>query len=153
MRSMAVSIDYRHGQVKKILNTMTPEQKELLQTAKEAAHKAYAPYSKFRVGAAVLTDKGVFIGANIENASTNLGTCAERVAIAHARMNDADNIIGIAVNCIDAPKNSTPGTSMPCGACRQWLAELAPDAWLVSNETEQVFILQDLLPNPFSLTR
>lgn len=132
---------------------MTPEQKDLLQQAKDAALKAYAPYSNFRVGAAVLTDRGVFIGANIENASTNLGTCAERVAISHARMNDAANIIGIAVACIDAPKEAEKGTCMPCGACRQWLAELAPDAWLISNETEQVFTLQDLLPNPFFLTR
>ena len=129
---------------------MTPEQKQLLETAGKAALKAYAPYSNFRVGAAVLTDQGVFIGANIENASNNLGICGERVAIAHARMNNATNIIGIAVNCIDASGDSTELT-MPCGACRQWLAELAPDAWLITNGSEQVFKLQDILPNPFKL--
>lgn len=129
---------------------MTPEQKQLLETAAEAAQKAYAPYSKFRVGAAVLTDKGIFQGANIENASNNLGTCGERVAIAHARMNGAIEIIGIAVNCIDAPEGS-PNLTMPCGACRQWLAELAPNAWIFTNGSEKVFTLEDILPNPFKL--
>lgn len=129
---------------------MTPEQKQLLEAASEAALKAYAPYSNFRVGAAVLTNKGIFQGANIENASNNLGTCGERVAIAHARMNGATEIIGIAINCIDAQQGSADLT-MPCGACRQWLAELAPDAWIVTNGSEQVFTLEDILPNPFKL--
>lgn len=131
---------------------MTPEQKQLLEAAAEAALKAYAPYSNFRVGAAVLTDKGIYAGANIENASNNLGTCGERVAIAHARMNDATEIIGIAVNCIDAPKGSA-NLTMPCGACRQWLAELAPDAWLITNGSDRVFALQEILPNPFKLEK
>ncbi len=130
---------------------MTPEQKQLLEAASEAALKAYAPYSNFRVGAAVLTDKGVFQGANIENASNNLGTCGERVAIAHARMNDATEIIGIAINCIDAAGDSA-NLTMPCGACRQWLAELAPNAWVITNGSEQVFTLDDILPNPFKLS-
>ncbi len=128
---------------------MNREQKELIAVATVAAEKAYAPYSKFRVGAAILTDKGTYIGANIENASTNIGICAERVAISHARMNDATNIIGIAVSCIDAQTASLDVSStMPCGACRQWIAELAPEAWLVTNGSDRVFTLQDILPNP-----
>ena len=71
---------------------MTPEQAELLAAAARAAKSAHAPYSKFNVGAAVLTENGIFPGANIENASSNLGICAERVAIAHARMNGCTSI-------------------------------------------------------------
>lgn len=134
---------------------MTQEQIELLEKAGKAAESAYAPYSKFRVGAAVLTAGGIFTGANIENACTNLGICAERVAIANARMNGQTKIIGIAVNCIDAQKNGD-GTIdthrvMPCGACRQWIAELAPDAWLITNAAEEPFVLSDLLPYAFKL--
>jgi cytidine deaminase len=135
--------------------TMTPEQIDLLEAADRAALKAYAPYSKFRVGAAVLTDKGVFEGANIENGCTNLGTCAERVALSHAHMHGCSSIIGIAVSCIDATKNDATNASilqrMPCGACRQWLNELAPMAWIVASGSEKVYKLRDLLPNPFSL--
>ena len=134
---------------------MTPEQIELLASAKKAAKNAYAPYSKFRVGAAVLTEDGIFPGANIENASTNLGICAERVAIANARMDGGKKIIGIAVNCVDAKKdvdgNIAKNMTMPCGGCRQWMAELAPDAWLITNASDRVYRLDDLLPTPFML--
>ncbi len=132
---------------------MTPEQNNLLTQARDAAKKAYAPYSKFRVGAAVLTGGGIFKGANIENASSNLGICAERVAIAHARMNNCRDIIGIAVCCEDTPKDdggqAKPEMTMPCGGCRQWMAELAPDAWVVTNGSEREFRVVDLLPDPF----
>ena len=132
----------------------TQEQKQLLEAASQAALKAYAPYSKFRVGAAVLTDEGVFIGANIENSSANLGICAERVALSNARMNDAVKIIGVAVSCIDvSDEDQSPNTHMPCGACRQWLAELAPDAWIVSHGVPQVFSLNDILQAPFKLAK
>jgi cytidine deaminase len=136
--------------------SLTPEQSNLMNAARTAASHAYAPYSKFRVGAAVLTDGGVFYGANIENACTNLGICAERAAICHARMNGYTNILGIAVNCVDALVDTSGQVSrnlaMPCGGCRQWMAELAPDAWLITNASEQVYTLSDLLPTPFTLT-
>lgn len=128
---------------------MTPEQQQLLEAAETAAQHAYAPYSKFRVGAAVLTDKGVFVGANIENSSSNLGICAERVALSHARMHDAQNVIGVAVCCIDADPDGDIRTGMPCGGCRQWLAELAPNAWFVTRSADRVFYLEDLLPDAF----
>jgi cytidine deaminase len=135
---------------------MTPEQSELLTVAAKAATRAYAPYSKFSVGAAVLTENGIFPGANIENASANLGICAERVAIAHARMNGCNSIIGIAVSCVNAPVDGEghidPRLTMPCGACRQWMAELAPDAWLVTNGSDRVYTMLELLPQPFTLT-
>lgn len=132
---------------------MTSEQLQLLESAEGAAQKAYAPYSKFRVGAAVLTEQGIFIGANIENSSSNLGICAERVALSHAIMHGAEKIIGIAVNCIDAEPGSDIRTGMPCGGCRQWLAELAPEAWLVTAGADRVFFLDDLLPDAFLFKR
>jgi cytidine deaminase len=135
---------------------MNPEQKKLLLSAQAAAQTAYAPYSKFRVGAAVLTEKGVFSGSNIENAASNLGICAERVAMANAKMARCKKIIGIAVNCVDATPGSNgkikKAAAVPCGGCRQWIAELAPDAWIVTNASGEVYSLDQLLPNPFSLT-
>ena len=129
--------------------------KKLIKEAQKAQKNAHAPYSNFNVGAAVLTENGVFFGANIENASTNLGICAERVAIAHARMNGCTIIKGIAVNCIDAPQDDKGEVdarlTMPCGACRQWMAELAPDAWLITNGSCRVYTLQELLPQAFTL--
>lgn len=136
---------------------MNDEQKQLLQAAEKAADLAYAPYSKFQVGAAVLTAGGIYIGANIETASTNLGTCAERVALAQALMNGQNEIIGIAVHCVDTPQENSGSSSehdcMPCGACRQWMAELAPDAWLITNSSENIYYLDNLLPNAFQLQK
>lgn len=134
---------------------MNETQIQLLESAREAANLAYAPYSKFKVGAAVLTDAGVYTGANIENASTNLGICAERVALAHARMNGGTQISGIAVCCasvtaIDAELIGAQAF-MPCGGCRQWMAELAPKAWLVTNADNTVYTIDELIPLAFQL--
>ena len=134
---------------------MNEEQTKLLQSAVQAALMAYAPYSNFRVGAAVMTPGGVFLGANIETASTNLGICAERAAITHARMRGENEILGIAVSCPDALLGEDGSVdehgAMPCGACRQWLAELAPDAWVVISSSNKVYDLDDLLPCAFQL--
>ena len=134
---------------------MDDEQTKLLQAAAQASQKAYAPYSKFRVGAAVLTPGGMFVGANIETASSNLGICAERAAIIHARMRGENEIIGIAVSCPDALPGDDGSVdecgAMPCGACRQWLAELAPQAWVVISSSSKVYTLEDLLPCAFQL--
>lgn len=136
---------------------MNEEQRQLLQAAEKAAESAYAPYSDFRVGAAVLTGGGVYSGANIETASTNLGTCAERVAIAHARMHGEISIEGIAVCCPDAKPQAdgslAESAAMPCGACRQWMAELAPAAWLVTSSSDKVYRAGDLLPHAFQFKR
>ena len=134
---------------------MNQAQQKLLQAARRATELAYAPYSRFRVGAAVLTPSGVFAGANIETASTNLGICAERAALTHARMQGEEEIIGIAVSCPDARPNEDGSIdeygAMPCGACRQWLAELAPSAWVVTSSSDKVYELEDLLPCAFQL--
>ena len=136
---------------------MNDRQKSLLAAAQKAARRAYADYSQFRVGAAVLAGGKVYVGANIENASANLGLCAERVAIAHARMRNKASIEGIAIFCADATLASNRVASVnetfPCGACRQWIAELAPDAWIVTNGSAKVYSAADLLPQPFMLTK
>ena len=126
----------------------------LLKKAKDAGEMAYAPYSKYRVGAAVLTDSGVFTGFNIENASSPLGICAEKAAITNALVNGAKNISAIAVYCLDASEDDGAlGETLPCGSCRQWIAELAPDAKIITNGSAKVFVLDDLLPNPFLLRK
>jgi cytidine deaminase len=134
---------------------MDAEHKNLLAAAEKAASMAYARYSGFRVGAAVLTPGGVFPGANIETASTNLGICAERSAIVNARMDGQTDIIGVAVCCLDIHTDQNAFVdefaAMPCGACRQWLAEFAPEAWLVINTSDKIFRLNDLLPFAFKL--
>jgi len=95
------------------------QQKELLEQAEQAAKSAYAPYSKFKVGAAVLLDNGKIItGSNQENASYPLGLCAERVALfAASAQNPGMKITGIAVT------SSSENPASPCGACRQVMAE------------------------------
>lgn len=101
------------------------EQDELIAAARVARQRAYVPYSRFAVGAAVRTRSGAIIGgANLENASYGLTLCAERVALARAFQEGhaVGDILAIAV-ATDGP---TP--TAPCGACRQWLVELAPAA-------------------------
>jgi cytidine deaminase len=135
------------------------DRKQLVRAAREAAKHAYAPYSKFRVGAAVVveTPEGprVVTGANIENASYGLTLCAERNAMAAACMlpvaGELPTITQVAVSCVDVKKDATAAARVPCGACRQWLAELAPDAVYYIDGVPGEFHLGDLLPNAFRL--
>jgi cytidine deaminase len=124
---------------------------ELRRWAREAAKRAYAPYSKFRVGAAIHADGQVFTGCNVENASYSLTMCAERNAIFAAVAAGARRLEALAVACIDARPNATPGDLMPCGACRQVMAEFAGSNLPVFVEGAGVFTLADLLPHPFRL--
>lgn len=89
----------------------------LIETAVEAQKRAYCPYSRYPVGAAVLTDTGrVFAGCNVENASYGLAMCAERVAIYHAVTSGHDSIAAVAV---------VGAAAKPCGACRQVMFEFS----------------------------
>jgi cytidine deaminase len=124
---------------------------QLMDAARNAAGHAYAPYSKFRVGAALLFDDGsVATGCNVENKSYGLTSCAERNALFRAvSESGADRkIVAIAVTNL----NGKP--SPPCGACRQVLSEFAaPDA-VVSFPGErglETLLFKDLLPFPFKL--
>jgi len=94
---------------------------ELLLKAREAATSAYAPYSHFRVGAAILCgDDSVYTGVNVENRSYGLTVCAERNAVFHAMGEGHRTIKAVAVSCPDADYPVSP-----CGACRQVLSEFA----------------------------
>ncbi len=118
--------------------------------ALEAQRRAYAPYSKFRVGAAVQVSGEVFEGANIENASYGLTVCAERIAVFAAVVAGAHRLEAVAV-CTEA---SPP--SSPCGACRQVLLEFAPDPAAVTvtavnpRGERRSWTLAELLPDGFS---
>lgn len=123
----------------------------LLEAAREASGSAYCPYSRFRVGAAVQAGGRVFLGANVENASYGLTICAERTAIFAAVLAAAGPIEAIAVACVDAPEGCDPALLMPCGACRQVIAEFAgPDTPVVVDRVG-VYRLAELLPSPFRL--
>lgn len=123
---------------------------ELSALATQAARKAHAPYSKFRVGAAVRVGAEVFVGCNVENASYGLCMCAERVAIFQAVSAGAKVIDAIAVSCIDAEPGAI-GTLMPCGACRQVMAESGESSMSVEVVGVGEFRLEDLLPHSFRL--
>ena len=115
--------------------------------ARSASDHAYCPYSKFRVGAAVLSDKGdTFAGCNVENASYGLTICAERNAI-FQMVAKAQTVIRVLV--IYTP---TPTPTAPCGACRQVINEFGPAAEIISCcDGPQVLhmSLSDLLPSAF----
>ena len=131
---------------------MISEMKErLLERARQAQQNAYAPYSKFRVGAAILLDNGeIFSGCNVENASYGLTNCAERSAIfaaVSALGGEKVQLKAVAVvNDHDAPCS-------PCGACRQVIAEFGRDAviWYQGRSAVQESTIRDLLPECFSL--
>lgn len=126
---------------------------ELLARARAAAASAHAPYSRFRVGAAVRADGSVFTGCNVENASYGLAICAERVAVFTAVAAGARRIDAIAVACVDADPSAAAGSLMPCGACRQVLAEFAGPDLPVHVDRAGSFTLGDLLPNAFTLPK
>lgn len=135
------------------LANLTPDRAAQLQkSAETAAHHAYAPYSKFFVGAAILLESGEIVaGCNVENASYRLTTCAEQTAIAAAVATHGPSIRIRAV----AVHNLNQTACQPCGACRQTIAEFAP-------ATASIFYpgiggkiitctLADLLPSAFSM--
>jgi cytidine deaminase len=128
---------------------VSPE--ELLEHARRAATRAHAPYSRFRVGAAVVAGGQVFVGCNVENASFGLSMCAERVAVFKAVSEGQLALSQIAVSCIDADPGAGPEGRMPCGACRQVLAELAEPGTPVWVDGAGEFTVAMLLPEAFRL--
>ncbi len=127
------------------------ERDELLALARAAAQRAHCPYSHFHVGAVVVAGGKRYTGVNIEIASYGLTLCAERAALAAAISGGAGPISAVAVACIDAAPDAPPGERTPCGACRQWLADLAPNAVIYIDGIEQAFSAAELLPYAFSL--
>ena len=125
----------------------------LLAAARDAATRAYAGYSNFRVGAAVRAAGKLYIGCNIENASYGLTICAERVAIFAAIADGARAIDELAVACVDVAPGADPAGLMPCGACRQVMAEFAGPQLPVHVDRAGTYRLDQLLPNAFRLPR
>jgi cytidine deaminase len=128
---------------------VSPEQ--LLEYARHAATLAHAPYSRVRVGAALVADGRVFLGCNVENASYGLCMCAERVAAFKAVSEGHARISRVAVSCIDADPSLGAAGRMPCGACRQVLAELAEAETPIHVDGVGTFSVADLLPQAFRL--
>ncbi|MCH7728001.1 MAG: cytidine deaminase [Planctomycetes bacterium] len=126
------------------------QREQLIVTARDARQQAYAPYSGFEVGAAVLTKSGeIFSGCNIENASYGLTICAERVAMVTAVAAGYRDFAAIAV--------VTSGGASPCGSCRQFLAEFCDDVPILLVNADDATVeetqLTDLLPRRFSASR
>ncbi len=120
---------------------------ELINRALLAREKAYAPYSKFKVGAAVLGTSGrIYSGCNIENASYGLSNCAERTAIFNAIAEGETGIAAIAVAA------DTPEPVSPCGACRQVMAEFHIEKIILVNLQghQRIYTIEDLLPYSFN---
>ena len=121
-------------------------------TSPAARRAAYAPYSAFPVGAAVRSASGaIHTGVNVENASYGLSICAERAAIVQAIAAGHRHVEAIAVACIDAPVDGARGSLMPCGACRQVIAEFGAPDTPVFVDGAGSFTLDALLPEAFRL--
>lgn len=121
--------------------------KKIIEQAKKARKKAYAPYSKFRVGAALEAANGkIYTGCNIENASYSVTICAERVALAKAVSEGVKKFKRIAIAA------NSKGPCPPCGVCRQALYEFSPNLELIMTNlrgTTKTVKLKDILPSPF----
>jgi cytidine deaminase len=128
---------------------MKKEYRELAEAAQKAKLNAYAPFSKFSVGAALLTADGqIFTGCNIENSSYGLTICAERVAIFKAISHGASKFKAIAIVSDD------PGFTLPCGACRQVLSDLTGNIdFVMMNAKKRFKIIKLSLLLPFAFTR
>ncbi len=127
------------------------EIKQLIEEAKIAREKAYTPYSKFQVGAALLTTDGkLYHGCNIENAAYSLCNCAERTALFKAYSDGEKSFAAMAVTA------DTKGPCSPCGACRQVISELCPKdmpVYLTNlNGAVEEMTVEQLLPGAFTLT-
>lgn len=127
---------------------MTEQYQKLTLAANKVKQNAYAPYSKFRVGAAILTRNGhIYTGCNVENSSFGLTVCAERIAIFNAIADGARNFKAIVV--VSDAADFTP----PCGACRQVLIDLAGNIdFVMVNSRNQLkkVKLESLLPLSFT---
>ena len=127
---------------------MNEKYKKLIEEAEKARKKAYTPYSKFKVGAAILTSEGrIFSGCNIENASFSLTICAERVAVFKAIANGYKKFEAIAIIA------DTLRPCYPCGACRQVILEFGEDITLVMANLKgdiKINNIKELLPDAFN---
>lgn len=126
----------------------TPDYQALVQAASKARERAYAPYSRFAVGAAALSATGhVFPGCNVENAAYPATVCAERVALLNAYAAGEREIVALAI------VTDTPEPASPCGTCRQVIRELATNCVVVLANTrgaQHTTTPDALLPGAFT---
>jgi cytidine deaminase len=125
------------------------EERSLIESAWKSAQQAYAPYSRFQVGAALATSGGkVYTGCNVENASYGLTICAERAA-AFKAVSEGERDFELLAICV-------PGGAPPCGACRQVLHEFTPELLIVTVDEQKSVTgkhrLSELLPVAFNTT-
>jgi cytidine deaminase len=139
-----------------IRNSQSAIQEGLIEQANQVRKYAYAPYSNFRVGAALLAKSGrVYAGCNIENAAYSPTICAERVALGSA-IASGEPIGGFSIIAV---VGGLPGPTSPCGVCRQVLSELAPGIMVVmASDPEQgndrmSMTIEELLPHGFKLEK
>jgi cytidine deaminase len=126
----------------------------LLRAARKVMKNAYAPFSHFRVGAAILTSKGrVFAGCNVENSSYGMTNCAERTAIFSAIAKDGPELEIQAVAVVASPDGDHGVPCSPCGACRQVIFEFGPRAVIFyqGKKGPKQSLITDLLPEGFRL--
>lgn len=125
------------------------DKRKLIGLAKEAMKNAYAPYSHFKVGAAVLcADGSLYKGCNVENASYGAAVCAERNALFAAVADGKKDFKALAVVC------SGEDFAFPCGICRQVISELAPRAEIILENLQgevREYAVNELLPEAFAL--
>ena len=133
------------------MKSMTYDMAELYEQAEAARENAYAPFSEFRVGAALLASDGrVFTGVNVENSSYGATICAERTAFVKAISEGARDFEAIAVAAGEEP-------AVPCGICRQFMSEFAPHLTVITGPGEEyggklvARSLDELLPEAFTL--
>ena len=128
-------------------------QEKLIQQARLAMEKAYAPYSKFQVGAALLgADGNIYTGCNVENAAYSPTMCAERVAIGKAVSSGCREFVALAV--CGGKNGEIRNFCTPCGVCRQVLAEFCQGdfpVYLTDGKTVKAYTLSELLPAQFCL--
>lgn len=124
---------------------------ELLEAAEKAMENAYAPYSGFKVGAALLCSGGrVFTGCNVENSSYGASNCAERTAVFKAVSEGYKDLEAIAI------VSSGEDETFPCGICRQVLGEFSPDIRIILRKKDgspSVYKFSDIMPHHFSLKK
>ena len=129
---------------------MKIDSKKLIAAAAQARQGSVSPYSNFKVGAALLTKSGEIIGgANVESASYGLTCCAERIALFKALTDGKKNFVAVAVVA------RCEGGALPCGACRQLLAEYAPGATVFTADSDDLksirtFTVEELIPEAFT---
>lgn len=132
------------------MKVTSDKKKELYLAAKEALGRAYAPYSGFSVGAALLSVSGnIYTGTNVESGAFAAGICAERAALATAVTAGDREFAAIAVA-------SSEGEAWPCGICRQALYEFSPEMEVITGSRDEDLFsekLSDLLPHGFRLER